>query len=95
MKIKTVWLVLGIAILIPIIALIICMDQQETKDRYTETVINLPAGQKLVNASWQRSSLWYLTEPMDSTYVPTTKVFLESSEFGNYQQGSIKFVESK
>lgn len=38
--------------------------------------------------------IWYLTEPMDSNYIPTKKEFKEISSFG-ILQGSIIFIESK
>lgn len=59
----------------------------------TETV-NLPKGQKLLMATWKDANLWYLTEPMDSVYVPQTKPFAEHSSMG-ILEGSIIFVESK
>lgn len=57
--------------------------------------IKLQPGEKLVEATWKDdANLWYLVEPMDSDYVPKTKVFKESSLFG-VMEGSVTFVESK
>ena len=58
------------------------------------TTINLEKGQKLVEATWKENSLWYLTEPMDSNYVPKTKTFIEDSNFG-VLEGTVTFVESR
>jgi hypothetical protein len=58
------------------------------------TTINLEKGQKLVEATWKENSLWYLTEPMDSDYVPKTKTFKEDSNFG-VLEGTVTFVESR
>ena len=58
------------------------------------TTINLEKGQKLVEATWKEDSLWYLTEPMDSNYVPKTKTFKEDSNFG-VLEGTVTFVESR
>jgi hypothetical protein len=58
------------------------------------TTINLEKGQKLVEATWKENSLWYLTEPMDSNYVPKTKTFKEDSNFG-VLEGTVTFVESR
>lgn len=59
------------------------------------TTIKLQPGEKLVEVTWKDdANLWYLVEPMDSDYVPKTKVFKESSLFGA-MEGSVTFVESK
>ncbi len=63
----------------------------------TETV-DLPKGEKLINVTWKgekgAADLWFLTEPMDSSYVPKKKYFRESSGYGIYN-GTVIFVESK
>lgn len=56
--------------------------------------IKLESGQKLIEATWKESDLWYLTEPMDSDYKPKTKVFQENSMYG-VLEGKVIFVESK
>ena len=59
------------------------------------TTINLQPGEKLVEVTWKNDAdLWYLVEPMDSDYVPKTKIFKESSNLG-VLSGSITFIESK
>jgi hypothetical protein len=57
-------------------------------------VIELDPGQKLVNATWKEANLWYLTEPMESGYVPKTKVFKEDSRFG-VMEGKVIFHEKR
>lgn len=54
----------------------------------------LPAGEKLVMATWKNDDLFYLTEPMDSGYVPKTKLFKEDSSFGVLET-TVKFVETR
>ena len=56
--------------------------------------IKLEKGQKLMEVTWKGDDVWYLTEPMDSDYVPKTKVFQEDSRFG-VLEGKITFIESK
>ena len=56
--------------------------------------IKLESGQKLIEATWKGTDLWYLTEPMDSDYKPKTKVFQENSMYG-VLEGKVIFVESK
>ena len=58
------------------------------------TTVNLHPGQRLVEVTWKENSLWYLTEPMDSGYVPKTKTFQEDSNFG-LVEGTVKFVETR
>ena len=56
--------------------------------------IKLPKGQKLMEATWKNNSVWYLTEPMDSDYVPTIKTFHEDTNLG-MMEGTVVFIESK
>ena len=65
-----------------------------TRNYGGKTTINLNPGEKLVEATWKDAEIWYLTEPMDSDYVPKTKTFRESSVLG-VVQGEVVFVESK
>lgn len=60
-----------------------------------KVTINVPNGEKVVEATWKDDdNIWYLTEPMDSTYNPTVKHFRESSKMG-VLEGEIEFVESR
>ena len=59
-----------------------------------KTTINLNPGEKLVEATWKDAEIWYLTEPMDSDYVPKVQTFRESSVLG-VVQGEVIFVETK
>lgn len=70
-------------------------DQYISRNFGGNTTINLEPGQKLIEATWKGDAdLWYLVEPMDSNYVPKTKIFKESSNLG-VLSGSITFVESR
>jgi hypothetical protein len=77
-----------------IAALTISYDNYMSRKFGGSTTINLEKGQKLVEATWKENSLWYLTEPMDSNYVPKTKTFKEDSNFG-VLEGTVTFVESR
>ena len=77
-----------------ITALTISCDNYMSRKFGGSTTINLEKGQKLVEATWKENSLWYLTEPMDSNYVPKTKTFKEDSNFG-VLEGTVTFVESR
>ena len=56
--------------------------------------IMLDKGQRLVEMTWKSNSLWILTEPMDSDYVPQTKTFYEDSNLG-VMEGKITIVEQR
>ena len=51
-------------------------------------------GEKLVMATWKEVDLFYLTEPMDSDYVPKTKTFREDSSWG-VMESTVIFKERK
>lgn len=57
-------------------------------------IVDLPKGEKLLMATWKEADLFYLTEPMDSNYVPKTKTFREKSNYGMLET-TIIFRESK
>lgn len=70
-------------------------EQYVSRELGGNVTIKLQPGEKLIEATWKDdANLWYLVEPMDSNYVPKTKIFKESSLFG-VMQGSVTFVESK
>lgn len=58
------------------------------------TKIELEPGEKLVEATWKNNSIWYLVEPMESDYVPKTKVFKEQSN-ARMLEGQVVFVERR
>ena len=60
--------------------------------------IDLPKGQKLVNATWKgESDLWYLTKPMLPTDSAETYTFHQEkgSAISIYGNGQVIFKESK
>ena len=73
---------------------VLSCENYATRSFGGSTTINLPAGERLVEATWKNANLWYLTEPMDSDYVPKTKTFREDSNMGVFE-GTVTFVESR
>lgn len=71
-----------------------CTDNKRARSFGGTQTIELPKGEKLISATWKETDLWYLTEPMDSAYIPQTKKFQESSSMGVWE-GTVVFVESK
>ena len=80
------------AVLLP--TLFSCTENERTKVYGGSMTVHLPKGEKLLMATWKEADLFYLTEPMDSNYVPKTKTFREKSSYGMLE-ATITFIESK
>ena len=83
-----------IAIIVGIIILSSCTEQERTRQFGGEMTINLPAGQELMMVTWKDDDLFYLTRPMSDDYVPVKKTFKESSSFG-IMESTVYFIESR
>lgn len=62
-----------------------CTDQQRAREYGGTAEVVLPAGQKLVIATWKDDNLWYLTRPMRQDEKPEIYEFTESSSFGVFE----------
>lgn len=83
------------AIIMALTLLFSSCTENKMARRYGGTMnVELPKGQKLITATWKENSLFYLTEPMDSGYVPKIKTFRENSSFGIWES-TVLFIESK
>ena len=71
-----------------------CTEQHMARRYGGKLKIELPKGEKLIMATWKEANLFYLTEPMDSGYIPKKKVFRESSNFG-VLESEITFIERR
>ena len=81
-------------LLFALVAMCSCTQNQMARTYGGKMTIELPKGEKLINAIWKESNLFYLTEPMEEGYVPKSKKFRESSNFGVWES-EITFVESR
>lgn len=81
-------------LLIALVAMCSCTENQRARAYGGKMTIELPKGEKLINATWKEANLFYLTEPMEEGYVPKSKKFRESSNFGVWES-EITFVESR
>lgn len=79
-------------LLIGVVLLAACTQQERAKYYGGTVKIDLPAGQKLEIATWKDSDLWYLTRPMRSEEKPERYEFIESSAFG-LMEGKVIFQE--
>lgn len=71
-----------------------CTQNQRAKTFGGNAKIELPAGQKLINATWKDDNLWYLSRPMREGETPETYTFQEESSFG-ILQGTYTITERK
>ena len=71
-----------------------CTEQHMARRYGGKLNIELPKGEKLMMATWKEANLFYLTEPMDSGYIPKKKVFRESSNLGVWES-EITFIERR
>lgn len=81
--------VLALVVLMALVE-VSCTSQQRAKEWGGTAKVELPAGQKLVVATWKDENLWYLMRPGEQ---PETYEFIESSSFG-IMNGKVIFVES-
>lgn len=81
-------------LLIALVAMCSCTKNRMARNYGGKMTIELPKGEKLINATWKEANLFYLTEPMEEGYVPKSKKFRESSNFGVWES-EITFVESR
>ncbi len=81
-------------LLFALVAMCSCTQNQMARTYGGKMTIELPKGEKLINATWKEANLFYLTEPMEEGYIPKSKKFRESSNFGVWES-EITFVESR
>lgn len=81
-------------ILMTILFFISCTENQMARKFGGTAEIKLPRGEKLLMVTWKEANLFYLTEPMDSNYIPKTKIFREDSNYGLIESKVI-FIESR
>lgn len=83
-----------LCLVVLIASLTSCTENQRARQFGGTITIELPPGEKLVMATWKETDLFYLTEPMDSNYVPKTKTFREDSSWG-VMESNVIFKERK
>jgi len=81
-------------ILMTILFFISCTENQIARKFGGTAEIKLPKGEKLLMVTWKETNLFYLTEPMDSNYIPKTKIFREDSNYGLIES-KVVFIESR
>jgi len=74
------------------LAMIGCTENQRAKQFGGTMTINLPAGKKLVNATWKEDHLWYLMRDGKQGETPEVVTFHEDSNMG-VLNGTVIFQE--
>ncbi len=69
-----------------------CTQQQMVKNFGSTMKVDLPRGEKLVNATWKDDHLWYTTRQERDGEKPEVFTFQESSSYG-IAQGKVIFTE--
>ena len=89
---KTILSLLGVVAVLAVAAG--CTENQRARTFGGTMTVTLPAGQKLVNATWKQDNLFYLTRPMRTNETAETFTFKEDSSWGIIE-GDVIFVETK
>lgn len=71
-----------------------CTEQERAKSFGGEYTMELPQGQKLINVTWKEDTLWYLTRPMEETDIEETYTFEADSSWGIFE-GTVTIQENK
>lgn len=69
-----------------------CNENMVTRSFGGNMNVNLPAGKKLVTATWKNADLWYLTRDAKPGEKPEVTVFQEQSAMG-VAEGRVTFIE--
>lgn len=69
-----------------------CTENGRVRDFGGTSTLDLPPGEKFINATWKRSELWYITRPMRDGEFPERVTFTEKSPLG-IMEGTYYFQE--
>lgn len=81
-----------IFILITVLFLVSCTDNEMARKYGGSETIHLPEGKKLVNITWKEEHLWILTTNLTPNDTPQTYQFKETSSWG-LLEGTITIIE--
>jgi len=69
-----------------------CTENERAKSFGGTMRVDIKKGDRLVEATWKESQLWYLTTKADSGHAPKVYTFQEESSFG-MMEGTVIFKE--
>lgn len=79
-----------LAIIAIVLSSVSCTENNRARNYGGSETIELNVGDRLVEATWKESDLWYLVKK--DTTPPTTYRFIEKSSYGVWE-GEIIFIE--
>lgn len=91
---KTAGLLFGFTVILALMSLGACTDQDRVKNWGGSMTVKLHCGQKLFDVTWKEDNIWYATRPMHEDEVPETYTYVEESSWDNFE-GTLTFVECK
>lgn len=71
-----------------------CTANQKAKEWGGTLTVDLPQGEKLINATWKDNNEWTLTRKMNPSDSAETYTFHEKSDYG-INEGTIMIIEHK
>lgn len=80
--------------ILALLSLIGCTSQERARSFGGSSSMTLPAGAKLVTATWKNADLWVLTRPMRADEKAETYQFQESSSWG-IAEGTVTIKEAR
>ena len=80
--------------IIILLTLIACTDNQRTKVFGGEMNIPVPCDQVVFDVTWKGENLWYATQPAGQGWQPEKKVFTEYSSYG-LVEGRAVLIETR
>ena len=81
-------------LIILLTSLTACTEKQRFREFGGKMTIRVPAGKKVITATWKQYSLFYMLEPMEPEYTPKTKTFIEDVG-SSISKTEVVFIESK
>lgn len=92
---KKIIITVGIILVIAVSLFWILLPENTVVRKLGGTLeIEIEPGQKVMMATFKESDLFYMTEPMDSGYIPKVKTLHEKSKYGLIES-KVKFIESR
>lgn len=71
-----------------------CTENSRAKSFGGTMTIPVPAGNRVIGATFKEETMWYLYRPFEAGETPKTVIFQEKSSFGMVE-GKVIFQESK
>lgn len=93
MNTKQIMYLVGV-ILVCVFMLAITPKQSITREFGGSCDVYLPKGEKLVNITWKKDSLWYCTRKMKDNESAETYTFKEEAAF-DIIEGTVTIIESR